>query len=114
MFHLQQNAIKAELQFCLNQNRFKLEQIPSIIANQKAKSNGENESDSEYVTVYKLGDFVDISKGPMINSTSQIGRFEVTGIFDMDTENYGRIHRIQGVAIPKQLNVREINDLNGK
>jgi hypothetical protein len=50
----------------------------------------------------------------MINSISQIERFEVTGIFDMDTENYGQIHRIQGIAIPKQLNVRKKEALEAK
>lgn len=42
----------------------------------------------------------------MISSTELIGRFEVTGIFNIDTPSYGPIQRIQGVSIPSQLQVR--------
>lgn len=77
-------------------NKFKLEQIPLIAQSDENEQN-------EYLTVYKLGDFVDISKGPMISNTSLIGRFQVAGIFNLDTESYGQIQRIQGVAIPVQL-----------
>lgn len=66
-----------------------------------------NEDDK--LTVYKVGDYVDISKGPMISNTSLIGRFEITGIFDMETKSYGNISRIQGLSIPYQLNVRLLN-----
>ncbi len=74
--------------------RFKLEQIPSIAA-----------KDDQKVTLYKLGDFVDISKGPMISNTSLIGRFEITGIFDIKTPKGDDIQRVQGVSIPSQLNL---------
>ncbi|CAF0887394.1 unnamed protein product [Brachionus calyciflorus] len=79
-------------------NKFKLEQIPQILSNQIAKS-----EQDKLISVYKLGEFVDISKGPMISSTDMIGRFEITNIFDIETENYGLIQRIQGVSIPSQL-----------
>ncbi|RNA44511.1 39S ribosomal mitochondrial [Brachionus plicatilis] len=79
-------------------NKFKLEQIPAILSIQKSKSESDN-----LISVYKLGDYVDISKGPMISSTEMIGRFEVTNIFDIETENYGQIQRIQGISIPAQL-----------
>lgn len=93
--------IKADLaQEMFKYNRFKLEQIPQIALKQK-----ENNESNDYVTVYKLGDFVDMSKGPMMSNTSLIGRFEVTGIFNLDNKNYGKLQRIQGVAIPKQLPV---------
>ena len=74
--------------------RFKLEQIPSIASKNEDK-----------ITLYKVGDFVDISKGPMISNTSIIGRFEVTGIFDYKSLNGLDLQRIQGVSIPTQLNL---------
>jgi large subunit ribosomal protein L39 len=76
--------------------RFKLEQIPGIIA-----KSGEEKT----LTVYKLGDFVDISKGPMISNTSLVGRFEVTGIFDIDVPRQGTLQRVQGVSIPNHLHL---------
>lgn len=76
--------------------RFKFEQIPSILEKQESKNS---------ITVYKCGDFVDISKGPMISNTSLIGRYEITGVFDLDTTQYGAIQRMQGVSIPTQLQV---------
>lgn len=79
-------------------------QIPEIIAKDKLLT----ESDNSYITVYKLGDYVDISKGPMISNTSQMGRFSVSGIFNLDTEAYGKIQRVQGVSIPVDLNVGNI------
>lgn len=71
------------------------------MASQKSKSELDN-----LISVYKLGDYVDISKGPMISSTEMIGRFEVTNIFDIETENYGKIQRVQGISIPAQLQVK--------
>ena len=46
-----------------------------------------------------------MSIGPMISSTSLIGRFEVTGIFDIKTEQGVDVQRVQGVSIPSQLNL---------
>ena len=55
--------------------------------------------------MYKVGDYVDISKGPLIASTSQIGRFKVTGVFDITSPKGETLQRVQGVSIPKQLNL---------
>lgn len=52
-------------------NRFKSAQIPAIAA--------KSESGSK-VTVYRMGDHVDITAGPLISSTSLIGRFTVTAV----------------------------------
>lgn len=79
--------------------RIKLEQIPSILSNPDS---------NDSITVYKLGEFVDISKGPMISNSSLIGRFEIAGFFDLDSSSYGRIQRVQGVSMPTQLQVRYI------
>ena len=84
-------------------NQLKLQQIPQIVAsNQKSLEEG---STNNKITLYKVGDYVDISKGPMIASTSLIGRFEVTGLFDVKSSKYGSVQRIQGVSIPKELNL---------
>lgn len=52
-------------------NAYKLEQLPSIAA----KSESEN-----HVTLYRVGDHVDISRGPMISSTAHLGRFDITAV----------------------------------
>ena len=77
-------------------NKFKLQQIAQIVKKM---------NDNDSLIVYKMGDFVDISQGPMISNTSLIGRFEVTGVFDLPTSSYGKIQRIQGISIPYQLRV---------
>ena len=79
-------------------NKFKLQQISQIV---------KKLDDNDSLIVYKMGDFVDISQGPMISNTSLMGRFEVTGIFDLETKSYGKIQRIQGISIPYQLRVKE-------
>jgi len=48
-------------------------QIPQIAAQ---SSNGST------VTVYRLGDHVDITRGPLISTTHQLGRFSVTAVSD--------------------------------
>lgn len=65
----------------------------------------EKSENKNSLTVYKVGDFVDISKGPMIANTSLIGRFEVTGVFNVDNPKHGTLQRIQGVSIPAHLNL---------
>lgn len=76
--------------------RYKLEQIPSIADKSENKNT---------ITLYKVGDYVDISKGPMISNTSLIGRFAITGIFDINSQKYDQIQRIQGVSIPTHLHL---------
>ncbi|XP_025101936.1 39S ribosomal protein L39, mitochondrial-like [Pomacea canaliculata] len=75
-------------------NRFKSAQIPAIAA--------KSESGSK-VTVYRMGDHVDITAGPLISSTSLIGRFTVTAIHDIESPTLGPLKRVQGVALPTQL-----------
>lgn len=75
-------------------NRFKSAQIP----NMAAKS-----STGNTVTVYRMGDHVDITRGPLIASTQQIMRFNVTAIHDIDSPDFGPMKRVQGLSTPKQL-----------
>ncbi|XP_013788113.1 39S ribosomal protein L39, mitochondrial-like [Limulus polyphemus] len=74
-------------------NRYKTEQIPTIAS----RSSVDNS-----VTVYRVQDHIDISGGPMISNTSQLGRVQVTAAHPLATEQ-GILYRFQGVALPSQL-----------
>ncbi|XP_030031113.2 39S ribosomal protein L39, mitochondrial [Manduca sexta] len=72
-------------------NEHKTAQIPSI-----ARTNGK-------VTVYRVGDHVDISKGPLISNTSQIGRASITSVHKLTGSSESgvkQLYRFQGVALP--------------
>nr|CAG4643376.1 EOG090X0A3R [Ilyocryptus agilis] len=71
-------------------NTFKAEQIPDIAG----KSN-----DGRSVTVYRLGDHIDISRGPMIANTSLVGRATIASVHKLDAGLY----RFQGVALPSDI-----------
>jgi len=75
-------------------NRFKTLHIPQIAAQSSTGST---------VTVYRLKDHVDITRGPLISSTQQLARFNVTAIHDIESRDYGHLQRVQGIAIPRQL-----------
>ncbi|XP_022119657.2 39S ribosomal protein L39, mitochondrial [Pieris rapae] len=72
-------------------NEHKSSQIPSI-----ARANGK-------VTLYKVDKHVDISKGPLISNTAQIGKLaicsvhKITGSSESDVK---QLYRFQGVALP--------------
>lgn len=71
-------------------NPHKTKQIPDISANNSGK-----------VTLFKVDKHVDISKGPMISNTNQIGRFTVANVIKLNTDIPGEpIYRFQGVALP--------------
>lgn len=72
------------------ENPFKVKQIPDIVAN-----NIDNK-----ITLYRIGDHIDISKGPMIGNTNLIGRCTITAVHNItDTEE--NIYRFQGIALPQ-------------
>lgn len=77
-------------------NPFKSKQIPDIAAKSE---NGSS------VTLYKMGNHIDISRGPMIATTAMIGRFSVVAIHDFNCASYGPLKRVQGVAMPTQLSM---------
>ncbi|CAD7080371.1 unnamed protein product [Hermetia illucens] len=81
------NALAMEM---FKDNRYKTEQLPSI----SAQNNGQ-------VTVYRVGQHVDISRGPMIGSTGQLGRCTISAVHEIGHEGDGNgIYRVQGVALP--------------
>lgn len=78
-------------------NIFKLTQIDSIL---------EDASNEGKVTVYRCGGLLDLSIGPMISNTSQIGRITLASVhpFESQAEQYnGIFYRFQGVSLPQQL-----------
>ncbi|KAL2746356.1 hypothetical protein V1477_004726 [Vespula maculifrons] len=74
-----------------HENPFKFEQIPDIAAH----------SVDNKITLYRVGDHIDISKGPMISNTNIIGRCTVAAIHKLISDNNEIIYRFQGIAIPK-------------
>ncbi|VVC93473.1 39S ribosomal protein L39, mitochondrial isoform X2 [Leptidea sinapis] len=75
------------------ENEHKTKQIPSI-----ARSNANGK-----VTLYKVDKYVDISKGPMISHTAQIGKVSVTSVHQLvgtPESDVNQLYRFQGVALP--------------
>ncbi|EDW94548.1 39S ribosomal protein L39, mitochondrial [Drosophila yakuba] len=71
-------------------SKYKSEQLPSIAQ----QTNGR-------VTLYRLGDHIDISRGPMVASTSFLGKCVISAAHKVAEEGpAGAFYRIQGVALP--------------
>lgn len=52
------------------------------------------------IIVYRVGEHVDISRGPMIASTGLLGRCTISSVHRIASENDGALYRVQGVALP--------------
>ncbi|XP_022912896.1 large ribosomal subunit protein mL39 [Onthophagus taurus] len=75
------------------ENKHKTQQIPDIAAHNNGK-----------ITLFKVGKHVDISKGPMIANTDQIGRISVTNVIKLVSDIPGNpLYRFQGVALPSSI-----------
>lgn len=88
---------KEVAQRLFSDNPFKLAQTESIL---------ENQSSEGKITVYRCGGLLDISVGPMISNTSQIGRITLAAVHPFESqsqENKGVFYRFQGVSLPQQL-----------
>ncbi|OQR73658.1 39S ribosomal protein L39 [Tropilaelaps mercedesae] len=70
-------------------NKFKYEQIDEIAAS----------SENNTVTMYRCGDHVDLSCGPMISDSSHVGDFTVVSVHPFETP-VGLLHRFQGISLP--------------
>jgi len=77
-----------------SENQYKHSQIPSIAA-----ASGDGHS----VTLYKVGDHVDISTGPMIGDTSFVGRRCTVPVAHKIFHGDSPMYRFQGVALPKDV-----------
>jgi large subunit ribosomal protein L39 len=76
-------------------NKFKFKQIPSIAASSKSGNS---------VTLYKVGNHVDMSKGPMVGDSSFIGRrCTIAAAHEITHPEDGSLYRFQGVALPKNM-----------
>nr|SVE73701.1 EOG090X0A3R [Daphnia atkinsoni] len=73
-------------------NAFKSEQIPHIAT---------KSSTGRTITVYRVGDHIDISRGPMIASSSLVGRCSIAAIHKLSPKFY----RFQGVALPSEIHI---------
>lgn len=74
-------------------NPFKREQLPNI----------SNKNDG-IVTLYRVGDHIDISKGPMIESTKFLSTCHIASVHKISNpEDSCNIYRVQGVALPSSI-----------
>lgn len=71
-------------------NPFKSKQIPDI-----ARGSAEG-----LLTLYRLGDYIDISRGPMVGHSGLVGRATVAAVHKIESEETDRLYRFQGVALP--------------
>lgn len=71
-------------------SKYKTEQIPSIAQ----QNNGQ-------IILYRVGKHIDISRGPMIASTSFLGKCTIAAVHKIaDEDNDFALYRVQGVALP--------------
>ena len=73
-------------------NKYKRKQIPEI-----AESSEKNN-----ICLYRVGDFVDISKGPLMANTNLLSKCTITAAHPL-TESHNvseTLYRLQGVALP--------------
>lgn len=77
-----------------SENPFKTKQIPDIASN----------SADGKIILYRIGDHIDISKGPLIGNTCFIGRCSISAVHKVESDD-GPLYRFQGVALPKGLMV---------
>jgi large subunit ribosomal protein L39 len=82
-------------------DRFKLVQIRHML---RLLSPSDNQP---RLSVYRMGNYhVDITRGPLISSTKQIGRFEFSAIHNIDVPSYNeKMQRVQALSIPNQLHL---------
>lgn len=87
-------TVSKELAFDIfSSNPHKTAQIPSIA-----------EHNDNKITLYRVDNHIDISKGPMIPNTNQVGRLTVANVIKVNNDlPDGPVYRFQGVALPRTL-----------
>jgi len=73
-------------------NQYKFSQVPSIA-----------EAHNNKISLYKVGDHVDMSAGPMVGSTKFLGRRCTIPVAHKIMHNSTPLYRFQGVALPKDV-----------
>jgi threonyl-tRNA synthetase len=91
--------------------------IPRSEAAEMFRARGENykveligEIEDETVSIYELGDFVDLCRGPHVPDTSYIKAFKLTGLagaYWRGDERNKMLQRIYGTAFPKEKDLKE-------
>ncbi|KAJ8667358.1 hypothetical protein QAD02_009020 [Eretmocerus hayati] len=69
-------------------NPYKSKQIPDMVRDNK-------------LTLYRLGDHIDISRGPMVAGNYIIGRVTIASVHKVESEETDRMYRFQGISIPR-------------
>jgi large subunit ribosomal protein L39 len=81
-------------------NKYKSQQIPEI---------AQSSPDRKTICLYRVGDFVDISKGPMMTHTGHVSKCTITAVHPIPKSKTSSetLYRIQGVALPSGILVRK-------
>lgn len=108
-------SIEQAIEFFQNNNQpFKVELLRDLqqygttsIKNIDTSDLGVNDTDEKITTVsvYKIGDFVDLCRGPHVASTGEVGAFELTrlaGAYWRGDETKEQLQRVYGVAFASQ------------
>ncbi len=108
-------SIEQAIEFFQNNNQpFKVELLRDLqqygttsIKNIDTSDLGVNDADEKITTVsvYKIGDFVDLCRGPHVASTGEVGAFELTrlaGAYWRGDETKEQLQRVYGVAFASQ------------
>ncbi|XP_070551421.1 large ribosomal subunit protein mL39-like [Ptychodera flava] len=101
---------------CLSQDAFKMQEkeLPferlavdtnlalEIFQDNRFKKKQITESGKSTTTLYRCGDFVDVSDGPMVTSTRFATNFSITAVHNIKSSHseHGKLQRFQGVALP--------------
>ncbi|KAF7487774.1 39S ribosomal protein L39 [Sarcoptes scabiei] len=81
-------------------NPYRMKEIESSI---ESSIESDQKNPSKTFSIYRVGNYIDLSEGPMIANTDQIGPIQLTAIHPLRTRDGHRFYRFQGIALPKQL-----------
>ncbi|HLC23074.1 MAG TPA: threonine--tRNA ligase, partial [Dehalococcoidia bacterium] len=102
-------VIEAKMKELLARNlKFSRQELPKeearrVFSEQPYKLELIDELPDETVSIYRQGEFVDLCKGPHVDSTGQVKAFKLTniaGAYWKGSENRPMLQRIYGVAFP--------------
>lgn len=116
IFERQEKAIEEALLWAKEANQpFKVELLDDIknfgttIAKKFDSDNSMPAADKS-VTLYRLGDYVDLCRGPHLDSTSEVGAYKLTkvaGAYWRGDEEKQQMQRIYGVAFENEIKLDE-------
>ena len=79
-------------------NPYKLEHLPNIASHS-----------NDQVTLYRVGDHVDISRGPMIGNSSLLGKCTISAVHQLPKQDdQTHFYRVQGVALPTGFSMNHV------